>query len=312
MTSLLIIDDDKGLDQLLSDYLAGQGYSVRAAENGKLGLRAMYERQPDIILLDVTMPDKDGWETLRRIREISNVPVIMLTAKGEEDDRVRGLELGADDYITKPFSPRELVSRVKAVIRRTEGASGSMHDIIEVDDRLKIDFDRREVWLEGKLVKLRPTEYRLLYHLVQNAGWVVTHDQLLVKVWGYEYRDEPHYVRLYINYLRQKLEVDAAQLESQAAIRREGDLSLENLVRARFPELCDTLAVQMVEFLRKVRELNLRKAPSVSETLDWAQVLSILHTTQLTPEVVANTVGAIAKHQADLQHVKELAVQMLG
>ena len=118
----------------------------------------------------------------------SNVPVIMLTAKGEEDDRVRGLELGADDYITKPFSPREMVSRVKAVIRRTEGAGGSMHDIIEVDDRLKIDFDRREVWLEGKLVKLRPTEYRLLYHLVQNAGWVVTHDQLLVKVWGYEYR----------------------------------------------------------------------------------------------------------------------------
>jgi DNA-binding response OmpR family regulator len=161
---------------------------------------------PDLILLDVMMPDLDGFEVLEMVREVSQVPVIMLTAKGEEDDRVRGLELGADDYVTKPFSPRELVSRVKAVLRRTEGATGSMHGLIEVDDRLKIDFDRREIWLEGKLVKLRPTEYRMLYHLVQNAGWVVTHDQLLTKVWGYEYRDEPHYVRLYINYLRQKLE----------------------------------------------------------------------------------------------------------
>jgi two-component system KDP operon response regulator KdpE len=161
-----------------------------------------------LILLDVMMPDLDGFEVLETVREVSNVPVIMLTAKGEEDDRVRGLELGADDYVTKPFSPRELVSRVKAVLRRTESASGSMHGLIEVDERLKIDFDRREIWLEGKLVKLRPTEYRMLYHLVQNAGWVVTHDQLLTKVWGYEYRDEPHYVRLYINYLRQKLEAD--------------------------------------------------------------------------------------------------------
>jgi two-component system KDP operon response regulator KdpE len=130
----------------------------------------------------------------------------MLTAKNEEDDRVRGLELGADDYVTKPFSPRELVSRVRAVLRRTSAQRGASSAVIEVDSRLKLDFDRREVWIDGQLIKLRPTEYRLLYHLVQNAGWVVTHDQILAKVWGYEYRDEPHYVRLYINYLRQKLE----------------------------------------------------------------------------------------------------------
>jgi len=147
---------------------------------------------------------------LKIVREISNIPVIMLTAKGEEDDRVRGLELGADDYITKPFSPRELVSRVRAVLRRTETTSSSSHGIIEVDDRLKLDFDRHEIWVEGNLVNLRPTEYRLLYHLVQNAGWVISHDQLLANVWGYEYRDEPHYVRLYINYLRKKLEKDPA------------------------------------------------------------------------------------------------------
>ncbi len=180
--------------------------SRSAKLNGKEAIQKIRDVTPDLILLDVMMPDIDGFEVLETVREVSQVPVIMLTAKGEEDDRVRGLELGADDYVTKPFSPRELVSRVKAVLRRTEGATGSMHGLIEVDERLKIDFDRREIWLEGKLVKLRPTEYRMLYHLVQNAGWVVTHDQLLTKVWGYEYRDEPHYVRLYINYLRQKLE----------------------------------------------------------------------------------------------------------
>jgi two-component system KDP operon response regulator KdpE len=134
----------------------------------------------------------------------------MLTAKGEEDDRVRGLELGADDYVTKPFSPRELVSRVKAVLRRVEVEGSTDQDVLQVDDRLKIDFSRREIFIKDQLVKLRPTEYRLLYHLVQNAGWVLTYDQILSRVWGYEYRDEPHYVRLYINYLRQKLEEDPA------------------------------------------------------------------------------------------------------
>jgi DNA-binding response OmpR family regulator len=152
------------------------------------------------------LPDFDGFEVLKMVRSLSTVPVIMVTAKGEEEERIRGLELGADDYVTKPFSPRELVSRVRAVLRRTEISSESTHGLIEIDDHLKIDFDRHEVRLEGKLINLRPTEYRLLYYLVQNAGWVVSHDQILTNVWGYEYRDQPHYVRLYINYLRQKLE----------------------------------------------------------------------------------------------------------
>jgi len=205
---ILVVDDEERMVRFIRLNLEHDGFQVSEAFNGKEAIQKIRDVTPDLILLDVMMPDLDGFEVLETVREVSNVPVIMLTAKGEEDDRVRGLELGADDYVTKPFSPRELVSRVKAVLRRTEGASGSMHGLIEVDERLKIDFDRREIWLEGKLVKLRPTEYRMLYHLVQNAGWVVTHDQLLTKVWGYEYRDEPHYVRLYINYLRQKLEAD--------------------------------------------------------------------------------------------------------
>ncbi len=207
---ILVVDDEERMVRFIRMNLEHDGFQVSEAFNGKQAIQKIRDFTPDLILLDVMMPDLDGFEVLETIREFSNVPVIMLTAKGEEDDRVRGLENGADDYITKPFSPRELVSRIKAVLRRTEGVTGSMHGLIEVDKRLKIDFDRREIWLEGKLVKLRPTEYRLLYHLVQNAGWVVSHDQLLQKVWGYEYRDEPHYVRLYINYLRQKLEKDPA------------------------------------------------------------------------------------------------------
>lgn len=208
---ILVVDDEERMVRFIRLNLEHDGFQVSEAFNGKEAIQKIRDVTPDLILLDVMMPDIDGFEVLETVREVSQVPVIMLTAKGEEDDRVRGLELGADDYVTKPFSPRELVSRVKAVLRRTEGATGSMHGLIEVDDRLKIDFDRREIWLEGKLVKLRPTEYRMLYHLVQNAGWVVTHDQLLTKVWGYEYRDEPHYVRLYINYLRQKLEANPSE-----------------------------------------------------------------------------------------------------
>lgn len=207
---ILVVDDEERMVRFIRMNLEHDGFQVAEAFNGKQAIQKIRDFTPDVILLDVMMPDIDGFEVLETIRDFSNVPVIMLTAKGEEDDRVRGLEGGADDYITKPFSPRELVSRIKAVLRRTEGATGSTHGLLEIDKRLKIDFDRREIWLDGKLVKLRPTEYRLLYHLVQNAGWVVSHDQLLQKVWGYEYRDEPHYVRLYINYLREKLEKDPA------------------------------------------------------------------------------------------------------
>lgn len=207
--NILVVDDEERMARFIRLNLEHDGFQVTEAYRGLQAIHSLRDEMPDLVILDVMLPDMDGFEVLKMIREVSSVPVIMLTAKGEEDDRVRGLELGADDYVTKPFSPRELVSRVRAVLRRTEAASTSSRgELIEVDDRFKMDFGRREVWVDGKLVKLRPTEYRLLFHLVQNAGWVVTYDQLLSKVWGYEYRDEPHYVRLYINYLRQKIEED--------------------------------------------------------------------------------------------------------
>jgi len=208
---ILVVDDEERMVRFIRLNLEHDGFEVVEAFSGQQAMDRLRETLPDLVLLDVMLPDIDGFEVLRLIRENNEVPVIMLTAKGEEDDRVQGLELGADDYVTKPFSPRELVSRARAVLRRTDSARGQSSGVIEVDDRLKIDFDRREIWVESELVKLRPTEYRLLYHLVQNAGWVISHDQILAKVWGYEYRDEPHYVRLYVNYLRQKLEENPAK-----------------------------------------------------------------------------------------------------
>lgn len=207
---ILVVDDEERMARFIRLNLEHDGFQVIEAFKGMQAVGLLRDKMPDAVILDVMLPDIDGFEVLQLIREVSSVPVIMLTAKGEEEDRVKGLELGADDYVTKPFSPRELVSRVRAVLRRVEQASNTGEGTIEVDDHLKIDFGRREIRLDGELVKLRPTEYRLLYHLVMNAGWVLTYDQILSKVWGYEYRDEPHYVRLYVNYLRQKLEKDPA------------------------------------------------------------------------------------------------------
>ncbi len=205
---ILVVDDEERIVRMIRLNLEHDGFDVIEANSGMAAINQVREKLPNLVVLDVMMPGIDGYETLSLIRETSQIPVIMLTAKGEEEDRIHGLELGADDYITKPFSPRELVSRIKAVLRRTENRNPDETDTIRVDDHLLLDFGKREIWLDGELVRLRPTEYRLLYHLVKNAGWVMTYDQILAKVWGYEYRDETHYVRLYINYLRQKLEKD--------------------------------------------------------------------------------------------------------
>ncbi len=205
---ILVVDDEPRMIGFIRMNLELEGYQVIEAHNGLEALEAVRTQLPDVILLDVMMPELDGFETLRMLREFSTIPVIMLTAKGEEDDKVVGLELGADDYVTKPFGPRELSSRVRAVLRRAEMPSTPEKALLRIDDRLSVDFNRREVIVNGEHIKLRPTEYRLLYHLIENAGWTVPHEQLLAKVWGYEYRDETHYVRLYVNYLREKIEED--------------------------------------------------------------------------------------------------------
>ncbi len=206
---ILVVDDEPRIIGFIRMNLELEGHQVIEAHTGLEALEAVRTKLPDVVLLDVMMPDLDGFETLRMLREFTDIPVIMLTAKGEENDRVYGLELGADDYITKPFGPRELSSRIKAVLRRYDTATKSPEEaVLRIDNRLSVDFNRREVIVNGEHIKLRPTEYRLLYHLIQNAGWTVPHDQLLAKVWGYEYRDEAHYVRLYVNYLREKIEED--------------------------------------------------------------------------------------------------------
>ncbi|MGQ9502406.1 MAG: response regulator transcription factor [Anaerolineae bacterium] len=205
---ILVVDDEPRMRRFIHMNLDLEGYQVLEASNGLEAIKRVREDLPDLVLLDVMMPEMDGFEALREIRQFSNVPVIMLTVKGDEDDKVRGLELGADDYVTKPFGPRELSSRIKAVLRRAEIPAPAEQSIVHVDDRLQIDFNLRQVIVDGQVIKLRPTEYRLLYHLVNNAGWTMPHETLLAKVWGHEYRDETHYLRLYITYLRQKIEKD--------------------------------------------------------------------------------------------------------
>ncbi len=208
--TVLIVDDEPRIIDFIRMNLEFEGFRVVDAATGYEALERLKEDLPDLILLDVMMPKMDGFETLKHIREVSNVPVIMLTVRQEEGDRIRGLDLGADDYITKPFSPRELLSRIKALLRRSFMPSPTRKTRIVVDDDLTIDFSKGEVFVRGEKIALRPTEYRLLYHLVNNAGRLLTHETLLSKVWGHEYRDEAHYLRLYITYLRQKIEQDPA------------------------------------------------------------------------------------------------------
>jgi two-component system KDP operon response regulator KdpE len=203
---ILVVDDEERIIRFVRLHLEMAGARVIEAHSGEAALAAVREQLPDLVVLDVMMPGMDGFETLRRLREVSDVPVIMLTVQAEEADRIRGLNLGADDYMGKPFSPAELASRAHAVLRRTQTPGESR--IVRVDDALQIDFGSREAIVHGERVRLRPTEWRLLYHLVQNAGWLLTHEMILAKVWGPEYVGQDNYVRLYVTYLRQKIEPD--------------------------------------------------------------------------------------------------------
>ena len=204
--TLLMVEDEAGLRNAVRLYLEMEGYRVVTVASGEEGLERARQVHPDAILLDVMLPGMDGFETLRRLRTFSSAPVLMLTAKGDESDVVKGLRLGADDYVRKPFGQAELASRIQAVLRRTGAATTDEEAAIVVDDYLTLDFVRHDIFAGGEKVQLRPTEYRLLYQLASNPGRVQTYEQLLGKVWGPEYRDEDNYVRLYVTYLRKKIE----------------------------------------------------------------------------------------------------------
>ncbi len=208
--TILVVDDDPNIAKILVRNLLLEGYQTLEAHNGMQALDTVRTNPPDLILLDVEMPQLDGFETLRRLRLASDIPVIMLTVRAEVADKIQGLELGADDYLTKPFNREELNLRVKAVLRRFEPPERPEDLIVTIDERLQFDQQRRDVIVEGERISLRPTEYRLLKALIENAGWAMSHEALLTKVWGYEYRDDNHLLRLYITYLRKKIEADPA------------------------------------------------------------------------------------------------------
>jgi two-component system KDP operon response regulator KdpE len=207
---LLVVDDAPEVIEAVSVSfgLQWRDTEVVGSSDGVSGLLAIEREHPDLVLLDIAMPELDGFETLRRIREFSDVPVIMLTARDSVVDKVKGLELGADDYVTKPFDHLELLARVKAVLRRLDMPPPVSRAPSFTFHELTMDFASRQVWLRGEPAPLTVTEYKLLYHLVRNAGHVLTHRTLLAKVWGREYREEIEYVRVYIRRLRRKLEDD--------------------------------------------------------------------------------------------------------
>ena len=205
-TKILIADDDRNICELLRIYLEKEEYSVALAGNGEEALLKFDEEEPDILLLDVMMPKLDGWQVCREIRKKSDCPIIMITAKGETFDKVLGLELGADDYVVKPFEPKEIVARVKAVLRRT-GKANSENGKKEVSyDKLTVNMTKYELKVDGKVVETPPKELELLFHLASNPNRVYTRDQLLDEVWGFEYYGDSRTVDVHVKRLREKLE----------------------------------------------------------------------------------------------------------
>lgn len=212
MANLLLIDDDQSLTELLGVYLEEFGYTVHSAHNGDAGLRAFFSWQPDLVILDVTMPKRDGWQTLMRIRDMATTPVIMLTARNEEANVLRGFALGSDDYVTKPFSFAELAARVRSVLGRTRSQDDKdfTPPPLQYGD-LVVDITTRQVWRQREMLHLTPTEFKLLVTLMQHAGEVLTPQDLVRSVWGEQYLDDVGYVRRYVWHLRRKIELDPAK-----------------------------------------------------------------------------------------------------
>ncbi len=205
---VLVVDDDLHISHLIEIAFTTAGADVIMAADGQEGLRQFYDHKPDLVILDLMMPELDGWETSQRMLELAEVPIIMLTSLGEDEDIIRGLEQGAIDYVTKPFAPRVLVARAKAALRHTGKAKPAANDRVYWDGYLTIDLHEKRVLVKDVPVKLTKTEYKLLAYLFHNAGQILTFQQILQQVWGWEYQDSIEYVHVYVSRLRQKLEND--------------------------------------------------------------------------------------------------------
>ncbi len=212
---VLIVDDEKNICELIRLYTEKEGYVTFSAYDGEDAVRLFKEKKPDIVILDIMLPKKDGWQVCREIRAMGNTPIIMLTAKGELFDKVLGLELGADDYMVKPFEPKELVARIKAVLRRGTGSESpeESQNVLEFDG-LVINHDTYEVYLHGQLLEMPPKEFELLYFLASNANKVFTRDQILDEVWGYEYFGESRTIDVHIKRIREKIEANQQENSS--------------------------------------------------------------------------------------------------
>jgi len=211
---VLVVDDDPDIRELVRELLERAGYQVSSAAGGRDGLRVLYEMRPDLVLLDVSMPELDGWATLARIRDLSEVPVIMLTARTGELEKVRGLKAGADDYVTKPFGRQELLARVEAILRRGGGPPQMVPSY--TDAHLSLDFAQRQVLVGGRPVSLTPLEFKLLATFVRHPNQVLSREQLLELVWGDPYGVSADQVKIYVGYLRKKLggDVEGGPIET--------------------------------------------------------------------------------------------------
>src|SRR5436190_19244994 len=210
---ILVIEDDPAIRRVLKLSLNAAGYQVLESPTAAGGIKAISQDDPKVVILDLGLPDTDGLDVIKHVREWSQIPIIVLSARGQEADKVKALDRGANDYLTKPFGVQQLLARVRAAIRQAVTARTTSHDsVVEVRD-LKVDFARQQVWVRGDEVRLTPTEYRLLTMLVRHRGEIVTHRQLLREVWGPDSVNENEYVRVYVGQLRRKIERDSARPE---------------------------------------------------------------------------------------------------
>jgi DNA-binding response OmpR family regulator len=205
---ILLVEDDIDFLNLTRTWLHNAGYEVFTAGDGVEGMRRVFSSRPDIVVLDANIPKMDGWEVCRRIRDMSDIPILMVTVNGQKSDKLKGFTMGADDYLPKPVDFHELIARVQAILRRTRSNTRDNKPSTFNNGDIEVDWGSRQVWVRGERVKLSPTEFKIMSCLIKSRGWIVTHEQLLEKAWGPNYIGDKSFVKLYIRYLRQKIEQD--------------------------------------------------------------------------------------------------------